>query len=73
MNTKLSILKSHMAAGEWAKAISLASKFPSLGEHRGAILDAQLAITNPSFARGIRKDPEQLIEAGKAALIVRYV
>ena len=72
METKLSILKAHMAAGEWPKAISLASKFPRLGAERGAILDAQLAITNPNFVRGIKRDPHALIEAGKAALIARY-
>lgn len=72
METKLSILKAHMATGDWTRAISLAAKFPRLGEHRNAILDAQLAITNPSFCRCIKKDPATLIEAGIAALIARY-
>lgn len=72
MDTKLSKLKALMATGDWTKAISLASKFPRLGEHRGAILDAQLAITNPAFCCGIKKDPAALIEAGKAALTARY-
>ena len=72
METKLSILRAHMARGDWTRAISLAAKFPRLGEHRAAILDAQLAATNPAFCRGIKKDPEQLIEAGKAALLARY-
>lgn len=72
MKTKLSILREHMAAGRWRDAIRLAAKFPQLGEQRGAILDAQLAYTNPEFARGIRKDPDQLIAAGIAALQARY-
>ena len=72
METKLSKLKAHMASGDWTKAISLASKFPRLGEHRDAILSAQMAITNPNFCRGIKKDPAAMIEAGKAALIARY-
>lgn len=72
MKTKLSILQAHMKAGDWTKAISIASKFPRLGEQRGAILDAQLAITNPNFVRGIKRDPHALIEAGKAALMQRY-
>ena len=72
MKTKISTLREYMQAGKWAKAISLAAKFPRLGAHRGAILDAQLAITNPNFCRGIKKDPAALIEAGKQALITAY-
>lgn len=72
MKTKLSIVREHMEAGRWRDAIRLAAKFPQLGEHRGAILDAHLAYTNPEFARGIRKDPDQMIAAGIAALQARY-
>ncbi len=72
METKISILRTHMTKGDWPKAIALAAKFPRLGAHRNAILDAQLALTNPSFIKGIKKDPQQLIEAGKAALIAAY-
>lgn len=72
METKLSILKRHMEAGDWTRALALAAKFPRLGEHRNAILDGHLAATNPAFCRGIKKDPAALIEAGKAALSSRY-
>jgi len=72
METKISILRAHMSKGEWPKAIALAAKFPRLGKHRNAILDAQLALTNPNFILGIKKDPQQLIEAGKTALIEAY-
>ena len=61
-----------MAAGDWRRAVAFAARFPQLGEHRGAILDAQLAYTNPAFARGVRKDPDALIAAGIAALQARY-
>ncbi len=72
MKTKISALREYMDSGDWQKAISLAAKFPRLGAHRAAILDAQMAITNPEFCRGIRKDPAALIEAGKLALIAAY-
>lgn len=72
MKTKISIVREHMGAGRWREAIRLAAKFPQLGEHRGAILDAQLAYTNPEFCREIRKNPDALIEAGIAALRARY-
>jgi hypothetical protein len=70
--TKISQLRDMMDAGEWRKAISMAAKFPRLGAHRAAILDAQLAYTNPRFARQIGKDPEALIAAGQAALRAAY-
>lgn len=72
MKTKLSILKEHAAAGNWRKAVSIAAKFPRLGDHRAAILDAQLAYTNPRFVAQIGKDPAALIAAGIAAIKVAY-
>ena len=69
MRTKLSILQGHMRAGEWKKAIALAAKFPRLGIHRAAILDAHTAIINPSFTRQLRRD---CIAAGIAALRLAY-
>lgn len=72
MEPKITTLRRHMDANDWPKAIALAAKFPRLGAHRNAILDAQMALTNPNFCRGIKKDPQQLIEAGKAALITAY-
>lgn len=72
MTTKLSILQGHMKAGEWEKAIALAAKFPRLGVHRNAILDAHTAIVNPGFTRQLRRDPEADIAAGIAALRLAY-
>ena len=66
--TKLSQLRALMEAGAWEKAISFAARFPRLGEHRNAILDAKDAIAHPSFMAQLGKDPAALIEAGKAAL-----
>lgn len=73
MKTKLETLKEAFAAGDVRKAVGIAAKFPRLGEYRNAILDAHLAFTNPAFCRGIKKDPDALIEAGRAALVAAYI
>lgn len=70
--TKLSLLREMMAAGEWEKAVRMAAKFPRLDQHRNAILDAQMAYTNPGFAVQLRKDPEAMKAAGHAALLARF-
>jgi hypothetical protein len=70
--TKLSIIKRHLAAGEAREALRIAARFPDLGAERAAILDAHSAFTNPGFLRQIGKDPEALIAAGVAALARRY-
>jgi hypothetical protein len=70
--TKTSIIRGHMEAGDWRKAISVAARLPRLDVHRVAILSAQGAYTNPGFYRQIGKDPETLIAAGKAALLERF-
>jgi len=46
---KLDILRQRMAAGDWSAALSLAAKFPRLGEHKAAITRAHGAIMNPGF------------------------
>lgn len=70
--TKLSQLRALMDAGEWDKAIAFAARFPSLGEHRDAILDAKDAIAHPSFMAQLGKNPDALRAAGIAALRARY-
>jgi len=72
MQTKLSQVKSAFDAGDFAKAIRIASKFQDLGKQRNAILDANLAITNPRWMRGIGKNIEQSIVDGVDALRTRY-
>ena len=69
---KIDVLRAHMAAQEWRKAVSLAAKFPRLGDEKEVITRAQTAFVNPGFLRQIGKDPESCIEAGKVALIRRY-
>lgn len=70
--TKLAVLKRHLAAGEVREAIRIAARFPDLGAERAAILDAHGAFTNPSFTKQLGKDPEALIAAGRAALERKY-
>ena len=72
METKLSKLMKLIDSGEWFPAIKFASKFPNLGKERDDILRAKDAINNAEFYRQIKRDPEALIEAGKAALISKY-
>jgi hypothetical protein len=72
MQTKLNQVKAAFDADDFAKAIRIASKFQDLGTQRNAILDANLAITNPRWMRGIGKDIEQSIAAGVEALRIRY-
>jgi hypothetical protein len=61
-----------MAAGEWRRALSLAAKFPRLGTHKNAIVDAHEAYTHPDFYRQLGKDVDAVIQAGIAALKDRY-
>ena len=70
--TKLSQLRALMEAGEWEKAIAIAARFPRLGAHRAAVLDAHGAYTNPRFMAQIGRDAGACIEAGKLALIAAY-
>ena len=72
MQTKLSQLKDAYYAGNTAKAIRIAAKFPDLGAHRNAILDANIAITNPRWTLNMKRDVDQTISAGIDALRIRY-
>ena len=72
METKLSALQAAMQSDNWQLAIRLAARFPRLGEHRNAILDAHGAYTNPRFAAQLGRDIEALKTLGRAALVARY-
>lgn len=72
MQTKLSILKDHMEAGDWNKALSMAAKFQQLGKHRDAIKLAHEAITHPSFYSQLGKNPDVLRTQGIEALKSKY-
>ena len=72
METKLETLKKSAASGDWQKAVAIAARFPRLGAHRNAILDAHSAYTNPRFLAQIGRDVGACIDAGKLALIAAY-
>lgn len=72
METKLSFVVAAVHAGDFRKALSLAAKFPRLGDQRSAILDGHAAYTSPGFMQQIGKDPEALKVAGITALRTRY-
>lgn len=69
---KIDAVLAAMAIGNWREATRLAAKFPRLGQHARAIMQAHEAYTRPDFQRQLGRDPQQLIEAGKAALEERY-
>lgn len=72
MQTKLNQVKQAFESGDFNKAIRIAAKFHDLGDQRNAILDANLAITNPRWMVGLGKDINQSIDAGIQALALRY-
>lgn len=69
---KLDAVVAAMRTENWREAIRLAAKFPRLGPQARAIMQAHEAYTRPDFQRQLGRDPQQLIEAGKAALQERY-
>lgn len=72
METKLQALKNAAVSGDWQKAFAIAARFPRLGAHRNAILDAHTAYTNPRFLTQIGRDVNACIDAGKSALVAAY-
>lgn len=69
---KLDAVLAAMAGEDWPEAIRLAAKFPRLGAEARDIMRAHEALARPDFQRQLGRDPAQLIEAGKAALVRRY-
>jgi len=72
MQTKLSQVQAHMRAGDYRAAILMAAKFADLGAEKAAILSAREAYLRPDFQRQLRRNPDSLIAAGRAAMDRRY-
>jgi hypothetical protein len=70
--TKLAQLQAAIAAQDWPRAFSIASKFARLGPQRAAIMRAQAARLSPGLYRQLGRDPATIIEAGKAAMRERF-
>lgn len=61
-----------IAMGDWRAAILTAAKFPDLGDEAAAIHRGREALLRPSFQRQLKRDPTQMIEEAKVALVRRY-
>lgn len=72
MIKKIDLLSAMMRKGDWASAVTFASRFPRLGAQRDAILSAASALLSPRFYKSIGKDPDKLVAEGIAALKERY-
>jgi hypothetical protein len=72
LQTKLSKVQAAMAAGDWPRAFSIASKFARLGRQRATIMRAQSAALSPGLYTQLGRDPAAIIEAGKAAMRARF-
>lgn len=70
MITKRQRIIEAAAAGEWRRALGLASTINRrrLGEHHAAIMRGHEGFTHPAWARQLKRDPAADIEAGVAAL-----
>lgn len=66
---KIDTLRVAMGVGNWKKAVSIASKFPRLGEHKKAIKQGQDAYTSPHFAKQLGMDPVEIQAAAQAAVV----
>ena len=69
---KIDTLREYMAAGEWERAMALASTFARLGDQKRRIMGAHEAFKRPDFQRQLGRDPAKLIEDGIEALRERY-
>lgn len=69
---KIDLLTALMSENKWNEALSLASKFPRLGEHKAAIVRAHECIVNPRFYTQIGVNIDEAISAGIDALKIRY-
>lgn len=69
---KLVRLRRHIANEDWHAAFKLAMSLPRLGDDKSAIERAWQAMTRPEFVRQLGKDPDALLEAGKAAMRKRF-
>jgi hypothetical protein len=72
MKTKLQTLKDAYNAGDYRKALSIAAKFPRLGEEKDLIVTAHECLTNPSFYKQMGYDTNKCVNNGIIALANKY-
>ena len=69
---KIDMLKNAMISLDWNKALSIASKFPRLGEHKNDIVRAHEALINPRFYAQLGFNLDEVLQKGIQALRERY-
>ncbi|HEX9432418.1 MAG TPA: hypothetical protein VF936_06480 [Burkholderiales bacterium] len=70
--SKLAQLRAAMTADDWPLAFAIAARFPRLGKHEAAIRRAHEAYWHRKFYAQLGYDIDELLAAGRAALIERY-
>jgi len=65
-------IRDHVAAGRWREAFRIAVKLRGLGDDAKVIARAQDGLARPDFCRQLGRDPDVLVEAGKAVLRRRW-
>jgi hypothetical protein len=71
-HSKLARVREAMASNDWERAIRLAARFPTLGEHGAAIRRANDAINNPRLYKQLGHDLEEIRMKAIAALKQRF-
>lgn len=72
IETKLSRVIAAWRAGDKAKALQIAAKFPQLGDEAAIIQRGHQARLRPEFYVELGFDPTALYEAALAAMLRRY-
>ena len=72
LQSKLSVIRDHMASGRDRDALKLAASFARLGDEKEAITRGWEAMARPDFYRAIGRDPETLVRAGLDAIRLKY-
>lgn len=69
--TARAVIQLHMRAGNWRLAILSAAALPAdaFGDRAAVIHRGREAILRPDFQRQLKRDPDQMIEEAKAALL----
>lgn len=70
--TKLSQIRAALAAGDNLRALSIAAKFPRLGEQKSRITRGHAAAQSPAFYRELGHDPDALVADAIAAMRERW-
>jgi hypothetical protein len=69
---KLDMLKTHYLAGNYAKALAIAARFPRLGNEEHDIVLAHECIAHEAFYKGLKKDTKALVQHGVKQLAAKY-